>query len=214
MMTKRSYVAAAFGSAIIALAAPAFAADMMDNSGDYSYNEPVAEGPHDWSGNYIGAQIGASSSKVPGPFTNRTGVLGGVVAGKNLQSGNFVMGVEGEGNFAEAEHRIGRGGSLQQSWNLNAKAKAGYAFDKTLVYGTAGYGVTRFKAKDNTTSSPGWEGGLLVGAGVEQAISGPLSVKAEYDFQRFNDVKSKVNGRSQSNDLKNHAIKAGVNYKF
>lgn len=212
-MFKRSCVAAAISAATVAFAAPAFAADMM-GAADYSYDQPVASGPQDWSGNYVGAQIGASSSKIPGPFTNRTGALGGVVAGKNFQSGNFVYGGELEANFAEAEHRIGRGGTLQQSWNGNAKAKLGYAFDKTLVYGTVGYGVTRFKAKDNTTSGPGWEGGALVGAGVEQAISGPISVKAEYDFQRFGDVKSEVNGEERRNNLKNHAIKAGVNYRF
>ncbi|WHS31235.1 porin family protein [Brucella sp. NM4] len=212
-MLKRTFTAVALSASIMAIAAPAFAADMM-GSNDYSYNEPVAEGPHDWSGNYVGAQVGASSSKIPGPFTDRAGVLGGVVAGKNIQSGNFVVGGEVEANFAEAEHRIGNGGSLQQSWNTNAKVKAGYAFDKTLVYGTLGYGATRFKAKDNTTSGPGWEGGALVGAGVEQALTGPLSVKAEYDFQRFGDVKSEVNGVSQRNNLKNHAIKAGLNYRF
>ncbi|NKC27635.1 porin family protein [Ochrobactrum ciceri] len=211
-MLKRSITAVALGAAIVAFAGSAFAADMMGAT-DYSYNDPVASGPHDWSGNYIGAQIGASSSKVPGPFTNRTGALGGVVVGKNMQSGNVVFGAELEGNFAEAEHRIGHGGSLQQSWNGNAKGKVGYAFDKTLVYGTAGYGVTRFKAKDNTTSAPA-EGGALIGAGVEQALTGPLSVKAEYDFQRFSDVKSRVNGVEQRNNLKNHSIKAGLNYKF
>jgi len=212
-MFKRSYTAAALGVALVAFAGPSFAADVMGNN-DYTYNEPVTSGSHDWSGNYIGAQIGASSSRVPGPFTNRTGLLGGAVIGKNMQSDNLVFGAELEGNFAQAEHRIGNGGSLQQSWNGNAKGKVGYAMDKTLIYGTAGYGVTKFKAKDATTSAPGWQGGALIGAGVEQAISGPISVKAEYDFQRFNDVKSKVNGNTQYNNLKNHSIKAGVNYRF
>ena len=123
-MLQRSITAMALGAAIVAFAGAAFAADMMGAT-DYSYNEPVASGPHDWSGNYIGAQIGASSSKVPGPFTNRTGALGGVVVGKNMQSGNVVFGAELEGNFAEAEHRIGNGGSLQQSWNGNATGKVG-----------------------------------------------------------------------------------------
>src|SRR5690606_36687553 len=139
---------------------------------------------------------------------------GGVVVGKQMQSGNVVFGVELESSFAEPQHRIGHVGSIQQSWNGNAKGKVGYAFDKTLVYGTAGYGVTRFKAKDNTTSAPGWEGGALIGAGVEQALTGPLSVKVEYDFQRFSDVKSRVNVVEQRNNLKNHSIKAGLNYKF
>ena len=212
-MLKRSIPAMALGVAIGVFTGSAFAADMMEAT-DYSYSDPITSGPHDWSGNYVGAQIGASSSRIPSPFSNRTGVLGGVVVGKNMQSGNIVFGAELEGNFAEAEHRIGHGGSLQQSWNGNVKGKVGYAFDKTLVYGTAGYGVTRFKAKHNTTSAPGWEGGALIGAGVEQALSGPLSIKAEYDFQRFNDVKSRVNGVEQHNNLKSHSIKAGLNYKF
>ncbi|PWL17712.1 porin family protein [Falsochrobactrum shanghaiense] len=212
-MLKRFHIAAALGAAIASFASASFAADMYDGS-DYSYSDPAPSGPHDWSGNYIGAQIGASSSRVPSPFSNRTGLLGGAVVGKNMQSGNVVFGGELEGNFAEAEHRIGNGGSLQQSWNGNVKAKVGYALDKTLIYGTAGYGVARLKAKGATTSAPGWEAGPVVGVGVEQAISGPLSLKAEYDFQRFNDVKSKVNGVSQRNDLKNHSLKAGLNYRF
>lgn len=212
-MLKPSYIAIALGAALVAFTGHSYAADMMDNN-DYTYNEPVASGPHDWSGNYIGGQIGASSSKFPSPFTSRTGFLGGAVIGKNMQSGNIVFGGELEGNFAEAEHRIGNGGRLQQSWNANAKGKVGYALDKTLIYGTAGYGIAKFKSKGATTSAPGWEGGALIGAGVEQALAGPLSVKAEYDFQRFNNVKSDVNGVRQSNNLKNHSIKAGVNYRF
>ncbi len=213
-MFKRSFLAAALGAGLASLAGQALAADMLGSGGNYNYDQPVAEGPHNWSGNYVGAQIGASSSRVPGPFTNRTGALIGGVAGSNFQTGNFVFGGEVEANFAEAEHRLGNGGSLQQSWNLNAKAKAGYAINNTLIYATLGYGATRFKAKDATTQAPGWQGGAVLGAGVEQAITGPLSVKAEYDYQRFGDVESRVNGVRQSNNLANHAIKVGLNYKF
>lgn len=212
-MFKRIPFAAALGAALCAYSSQSFAADAFGGS-DYGYSDPISSGPHDWSGNYVGAQIGASSSSFPSPFSSRTDVLVGVVAGKNMQSGNVVFGGELEGNFAEAEHRIGNGGRLQQSWNGNLKAKVGYAFDKTMVYGTAGYGVTRFKPKGDTTSAPGWEGGALIGAGVEHALSGPISVKAEYNYQRFNDVKSRVDGVQQRNDLKNHALKAGVNYRF
>lgn len=212
-MFKRFPIVAALGVAFLACSSQSFAADIYGGS-DYGYSDPIASGPHDWSGNYVGAQIGASSSSFPSPFSSRTDVLGGIVAGKNMQSGNVVFGGEVEGNFAEAEHRIGNGGRLQQSWNGNLKAKVGYAFDKTMVYGTAGYGVARFKPKGDTTSGSSWEGGALIGAGLERSLSGPLSVKAEYNFQRFNDVKSRVDGVRQRNDLKNHSLKAGVNYRF
>lgn len=212
-MFKRHVLAVALGATVASLSGVAYAADAIGQ--DYSYNEPVAfNNPASFDGNYVGAQIGASSSRFPDPFSNRTGALMGIVAGKTIQNGNFVYGGEVEANFAEAEHRIGRGGSLQQSWNGVAKAKAGYAMDKTLVYGTLGYGVTRFKAKGNTTKAPGWEGGVQLGAGVEQIVSGPISVKAEYDYSRFSGVKSDVSGVGQKNTLGNHALKAGVNYRF
>ncbi|PRD41068.1 porin family protein [Phyllobacterium phragmitis] len=212
MFRRNLYLAALAG--LVATLPPA-AASAADLGTDDYYADPVSfDTAHDWSGNYVGAQIGASSSQFPSPFSNRTGALVGVVAGKNFQNGKFVYGGEIEANFAEAEHRLGNGGTLQQSWSGVAKARAGVAMDKTLVYGTLGYGATKFKPKGTVTSGSNWEGGVLVGAGVEQVISGPLSVKAEYDYMRFGDVKTEVAGRNRRENLSNHAIKAGVNYKF
>ncbi|MCF7646088.1 porin family protein [Bacillus subtilis] len=206
-----------FSSAAFALAltqAPALAADAFNN--DYSYNDSSSsyDAPATWEGNYVGAQIGTTSSKTPSPFSSRTSALGGIVAGKNFQSGNFVYGGELEGNFGEAEHKIQNGGRLQQSWSGVAKVKAGYAMDKTLVYGTVGYGTTKFKPKDNVTSGSKWAGGVQLGAGVEQQLSGPFSVKAEYNYMRHNGVKTSVNDTRYENNLKTHALKAGVNYRF
>ncbi|MGU3577204.1 outer membrane protein [Brucellaceae bacterium C25G] len=210
-MTKMRIMMMSLSAAILAAPAAVHAADYVNN--DYSYDTP-SSASSDWSGNYVGAQIGATSSKTPSPFSSRSGVLMGAVAGKNIQTGNFVFGGEVELNFGEAEHKIGNGGRLQQSWNAAAKAKAGYAMDRTLVYGTLGYGTTKFKPKGDTTKGPGWEGGVLIGAGVEQKLTGPLSVKAEYDYMRFSNVKSNVNGVRQTNKLHNHMLKAGLNYNF
>lgn len=213
-MLRRNLHLAALAGLAATLAAPAALAADLGGYNDY-YSDPAPlDMPEDWSGSYVGAQIGASSSQFPSPFSNRTGALGGVVAGKNFQNGKFVYGGEVEANFSEAEHRLGRGGTLQQSWTGAAKARAGVAMDKTLVYGTLGYGVTKFKPKGTVTSGSDWEGGVLLGAGIEQKLSGPFSVKAEYDYMRFGDVKTEVAGRTQRDNLSNHAIKAGVNYKF
>lgn len=207
--------AIALGLAQAATLAPALAADAFNN--DYNYNDNNASNyntPSTWEGNYVGGQLGTMSSKTPSPFSSRTSALGGIVAGKNFQSGSIVYGGEVELNFGEAEHKIQDGGRLQQSWNTVAKVKAGYAMDKTLVYGTVGYGATKFKPVDNVTSGSQWAGGVLLGAGVEQQLSGPFSVKAEYDYMRHNGVKTDVNDVSYKNNLTNHAIKAGVNYRF
>lgn len=209
MLNTKLIIASAF-AASLALAGAATAADYSDN---YTYDQPVSSNT-DWSGNYVGAQLGATSSRVPLPFSSRTGVLMGAVAGTAAQSGNIVYGGEVELNFGEAEYRMGDGGKLQQSWAAAAKAKLGYAMDETMVYGTIGYGTAKFKKKGNTNKAPGWEGGLLMGVGVEQKVSGPVSVKAEYDYQRFYNVKSEVNGARRSDDLNNHSLKFGVNYRF
>lgn len=200
--------------AVILAQAPALAADAFNN--DYSYNDSSMsyDAPATWEGNYVGAEIGATSSKFPSPFSSRTSALGGIVAGKNFQSGNFVYGGEAELSFGEAEHKIQNGGRLQQSWSGVVKAKAGYAMDKTLVYGTLGYGTTKFKPKDNVTSGSKWSGGVQMGAGLEQQLTGPLSVKAEYNYTRYNGVKTDVNHTRYENNLKNHTLKAGVNYRF
>lgn len=212
-MRPTKLIIAPFFAASIAMAGAATAADYTDN---YSYDQSSnsSYSSTGWSGNYVGAQLGATSSRVPLPFSSRAGVLMGAVAGTTMQSGNIVYGGEVELNFGEAEYRMGDGGRLQQSWAAAAKAKLGYAMDDTMIYGTLGYGTAKFKKKGNTDKSPGWEGGLLMGVGVEQKISGPFSVKAEYDYQRFYNVKSKVNGKNRSDDLNNHSLKLGVNYRF
>lgn len=208
------FATAAFTIAFAQSLAPALAADAFSN--DYNYNDTATSysAPATWEGNYVGVQLGTTSSKTPSPFSSRTSALGGIVAGKNFQSGNFVYGGEAELNFGEAEHKIQNGGRLQQSWNTVAKAKLGYAMDTTLIYGTVGYGVTKFKPKDNITSGSQWAGGVLLGAGVEQQLSGPFSVKAEYDYMRHNGVKTDVNNVRFENNLKTHSLKAGVNYRF
>lgn len=190
------------------------AADAFNN--DYSYNDTSSDfgSTASWDSNYVGVEVGTTSSKTPSPFSSRTSALGGIVAGKTMQSGSFVYGGELEATFGEAEHHLKPGGKLQQSWNGVAKAKAGMAIDKTLVYGVVGYGTTKFKPKGNTTSGSQWAGGVVLGAGVEQQLSGPFSVKAEYDYMRHNSVKTEVNNQNQRNNLNTHALKAGINYRF
>lgn len=205
-----------FATAALALAlaqTPSLAADAFNND-SYNDNTTSYDTPATWEGNYVGAQLGTSSSKTPSPFSSRTSALGGIVAGKNFQSGNFVYGGEVEANFSEAEHKIQNNARLQQSWSGVAKIKGGYAMDKTLVYGAVGYGTTKFKPKDNVTSGSQWAGGVLLGVGVEQQLNGPISVKAEYDYMRYNGVKTDVSNVSVKNNLKNHALKVGVNYRF
>ncbi len=188
----------------------AHAADTVYNDNYYDTGTPKKP---QWDGTYIGGQLGASSSKFPNPFSGKTGLQGGIVVGKTFQSGSFVYGGELEGNYGGAKHKFD-GSSLKQTWSGAAKAKAGIALDSTLIYGTVGYGVSKLKADGDIVSGDGWKRGMIYGAGVEQAIAGPLSVKAEYNFSRLGNVKTEVNGVNERHSLKNHSVKLGLNYRF
>lgn len=49
---------------------------------------------------------------------------------------------------------------------------------------------------------------------MEVAFTEQLSGKLEYTQTRFNGVESTIAGVGRKDDLVNHAIKAGVNFRF
>jgi outer membrane immunogenic protein len=125
--------------------------------------------PHDWSGYYIGADLGGARSKtnltntVSDPALNWTdfavgqslghtqsGLVGGAHVGMNFQKDRFLYGVE----LSAFRAGVTGGGTLPPNLTgsagddvfaskirtlLLATARVGYTFDQTLVYAKAGY---------------------------------------------------------------------------
>ncbi len=125
--------------------------------------------PHDWSGYYIGADLGGAWSKtnltntVSDPALNWTdfavgqslgytqsGLVGGAHVGLNFQQDRFLYGAE----LAAFGAGVTGGGTLPPNQMgsagddvfasrirmlLLATARVGYTFDQTLVYAKAGY---------------------------------------------------------------------------
>jgi opacity protein-like surface antigen len=76
------------------------------------------------------------------------------------------------------------GGCLtNNTWLATVRGRAGYAFDRLLVYGTAGgaLGDVRANFSDDPVSSA-TKAGWAAGAGVEFALDRNWSAKAEYLF--------------------------------
>jgi opacity protein-like surface antigen len=153
-----------------------------------------------WTGIYLGFNAGYSfggsdrTDSVTGGSTGSFGasgfVFGGTV-GANYQLGSIVLGVEADGDWADdsgfgtfTAAAICAGGCLTKStWLSTVRGRAGYAFDRFLVYGTAGAALGNVQANfsnDPVTSST--EAGWTVGAGVEVAFAPNWSAKAEYLF--------------------------------
>jgi outer membrane immunogenic protein len=143
--------------ALFAVATPTFAADLAP-----APMEPVAPVyvPYNWSGFYIGADIGyawtSADSGVDNPFgidldisPDASGVIGGLYAGYNAQFGQIVVGIEADAELSDNsdEGTVGPfavlgGGSLttsvNENWRGSVRARLGYAIDTFLPYITGG----------------------------------------------------------------------------
>jgi outer membrane immunogenic protein len=178
--------------AAFAFTAPAKAADAP-----IVYKAPQS---FDWSGLYAGVHAGYGWGNLGG--VDLDGFLGGVQVGANWHlSRNWVIGVEVD--FAGTD--IGTGG-LRQDWLFTARARLGYAFDRVLVYATAGVAATDF----NNAAISGFVGGIY-GVGIEYAFARNWSAKVEYLYVDYGTEILPIFGGVA---LDNSLLRFGVNYHF
>jgi outer membrane immunogenic protein len=228
---RRAVLACGLASAAM-LGSAAHAADI---------NRPVYKAPpagvlpaaYDWTGFYIGGHIGYGWSKntFSDPFVpfsvsdaNANGILGGGQVGFNYQVGQFVFGVEGDMSGTGIKGGptvLGANFNTNVDWTATATGRAGYAFDRWLVYAKGGAAWAHDRYSTNFYTFPGsveltdTRFGWTVGAGVEYAFAPQWSAKLEYNYMDFGTkTYSFAPGSSTDIDQQMHVIKAGVNYKF
>ncbi len=162
--------------------------------------------------------------------------VAGAHAGYNVQFGSFVVGVEGdiEGVFGDDDDDYGTLlvrttptgpnlaytiGANQLDWQGSIRARAGFAFDRTLIYATGGFafgglsgghsfgGV--FDDDDDTVS------GYTVGLGVEHAFTNNLTARLEYRYTAFDEINTRFdNVEIDGDDFDFHTVRLGVSFKF
>jgi outer membrane immunogenic protein len=187
---------------------------------------PVAVAPYDWSGFYIGINGGGGwgHSHWGGTGTG-FGVDGGQVggtAGYNRQIGNFVFGVEGDIDWSGLNGTGTSAGcpagcSTSDSWLSTVRGRVGYAFDRVMPYATGGLAVGDIRAampgfSSGTSTNAGW----TLGGGLEVALPGNWSAKAEYlrvDLGGFN-CSGCTPAPSGNVSLQENVFRAGLNYRF
>jgi outer membrane immunogenic protein len=168
--------------------------------------------PFSWTGFYIGGNIGgawAHRNETDTLFgltfddgNNNNGVfIGGGQVGLNYQVNNFVIGVEGDFDWASNNNNTGVAvviptvGTFQVTannrWISTLAARFGVAYDRVLFYGKAGGGwvgadsftVTNLATGASITgSNSNTDSGWLVGGGLEWAFADNWSARVEYDF--------------------------------
>jgi len=217
-------------------AGPAFAADLPMPA-----KAPPAPAAYSWTGFYLGAQagygwgtswqMGASGFGNTGDYPI-TGVVGGGTAGYNWQfNHNWVVGLEtdfsgssiyGVGGTSLTYNCLG-GCENKIEWFGTVRGRVGYAWDNVLLYATGGWAYGSAEA-DIVGCPAGFCGtnyvnGWTAGGGIEYALKGPWSFKAEYlhiDMGQFNFTNA--GGCAGTGGCVSPArfdlVRIGLNYRF
>lgn len=212
MTLRKASLAAA--AAFIAMAPAAYAADMPIAPPPAEAVVPE-EASFDWSGFYVGVYggyaFGESGSDYAGFSLDADGGLAGGTIGYQLQSGNFVYGLEADGGWAGIETDSDPGFETNIDWTATVRGRVGYAFDNFLLFATGGAAIGGIDyADDFPASGDDTRLGWTVGAGIEAALTDNISGKLEYQYIDLGD--DEIAGTDVDFDA--HAIKAGINYRF
>ncbi|AMJ62316.1 outer membrane protein [Bosea sp. PAMC 26642] len=204
---------------------------------------PIPELPsfYSWTGFYVGGQAGYSWERdriqefaAPSRFATGFGArfssdtaLGGGHAGFNYQMGSIVIGVEGDveavnaqGSFSDA---LGVG-ATRRDWQASLRGRIGYAFDRMLVYGTAGASFTEFAfsyrngvtglAERLQASKTGWTAGIGIAYAFTDAVIGSIEYRYT-DYGRFDHVgQGAFAGLIGEQEPAMQAVRASLSYKF
>jgi outer membrane immunogenic protein len=187
------------GVALAALGGSALAADLPARRGmPVKAPEPVSYG-YNWSGFYIGAHGGGGWSEKCLAFSGASegchdgdGWLGGGQIGFNVQSGQFVFGVEFSGSWADIS---GSHTGLQAPFGTYSSdvntillftGRVGMTFDRMLLYVTGGGAWVRdeysYALGGFSSSTEANRTGWTIGAGIEYGLSPNWSIAAQYNY--------------------------------
>jgi outer membrane immunogenic protein len=223
---KKTIAAGCFALGVLVTAQGAGAADL---SVAPLYKAPPAQvtQAYNWAGFYLGINGGGgwghSNWDTSAASIGVSGGLAGGTAGYNWQFGNAVLGLEADVDWANLKGTSSSalcpaGCTTSDTWLSTVRGRAGYAFGGVLPYITGGLAMGDIRA-----TTPGFAGasssnaGWTVGGGIEFALPGNWSAKAEYlhvDLGSFN-CGANCNGLPNDNvSLHDNVVRAGVNYRF
>lgn len=167
------------------------------------YKAPLPARAYDWSGPYVGGHLGYDWGRTrvldngvlteSGAPTN--GVVGGLLAGMNWQSGLFVYGLEVDFGAANL-----RGSGIPRvvppppanqyvvDWTGNVRARLGFVIlPTTLIFAAGGFAFSSFEFQHSETGQnfgtifPGW----TFGGGIDQMFTANLIGRIEYLYTDY-----------------------------
>ncbi|MCA2373427.1 porin family protein [Agrobacterium genomosp. 3 str. CIP 111-78] len=174
-----------------------------------------------WEGFYAGAAGGYGSERVKISGDGETnkynfdGARFSGFAGYNAEiAPSVVLGLEGDLGYAWGNKTI-LGDKISSGMNGSARLRAGYAFDRALIYTAGGYTATDSEV---TTASFGKDSKVLhgwtVGAGIDYAFTDNIFGRVEYRYNDFGKATYNISGDSLRGELNEHVVNVGLGVKF
>lgn len=203
-----------------------------------AYTPPAPPPVFSWTGFYIGTNagghwdddeiayelnpaenVGANATALDAVLATAlhpNGFIGGGQVGYNWQTGNFVIGLEGDVNGLTGKvSRFVRGfpgtgtdpedfatNSTEATFLATLRGRLGWAVERTLFYVTGGAAWGTIKTTDTfgsnngtilqTTSDSTTRAGWTVGGGVEYAFWNNFSIKGEYLYVDLGDFDTHI----------------------
>lgn len=191
--------------ATAAISVPAFAGGptvVADEPAVVPAAEPYVAPGIDWSGAYVGAQLGYGDIGSNGAGLDGNGAVGGVHAGYRWDLGNWVAG--GELSWDKASIDLGATAGDQLDSIAALKLMAGREIGNSLVYGTLGAA----HAKATVGGVDESDSGLVYGLGFDYAVNDRWTVGGEVLQHKFD------NFDAAGNDFDATTIKAKVGLRF
>ena len=218
-------------AATLVASSAAFAADMPRKG------LPPVPIFYNWTGFYVGGNVGygwatgsgtITMGAASGPVSGKgDGISGGLQAGYNWQIGSIVLGVEADAQYSAQKGNFdGNAGAnvftstATVPWFATARARVGYAFDRTMVYVTGGgvYGNSNIKGTSTVTGPFDVSKQFFtytVGAGVETALWSRWTAKVEYLYIGTPDHIPVPPGTTRiTGSITSNLVRAGLNYRF
>jgi outer membrane immunogenic protein len=189
---------------------------------------PPAPAYYSWAGSYLGLNAGYGQGETVarvavGPFSATStehlpGPLVGFQGGTNFQTGTFVFGLESDVQVTGQQQKYQVfGSSLTNSlpWFWTGRLRVGAALDRFLIYGTAGGGQGEYRTEIGSRTSSEIRPLWTVGAGVEAALIGGWTAKAEYLYLQSQIKEYNLGfGITGKDYATNNIVRFGVNYRL
>jgi outer membrane immunogenic protein len=207
--------------------------------------QTVVATAYNWSGSYFGGHLGygwarthindvdnySFSSACP-PVCEfefgSNGLIGGVQAGYNWQSGTFVYGAELDFSLSGINNAVTNplccagteSFATDVNWFGTGRVRFGVTLDRALAYLTGGVAVADFESRYNDPPSSnfavasGIKWGWTAGAGLEFAGSTNWTWRVEYLYIDLRTARGSFDDNRFDFDNRIHVARLALNYRF